>query len=230
MTLPAYGTPPAATATLAAPTRWSSGRCHGRISPALRTPSPSAHRRCPALGRCRARPGRPVGLAAPAGSVERQLCRCRPAPVAGALGRRAGGLAPLCSPWSRSRRGATPEPSPGRATAPAWTPGSRHGDDAVQPGIGDARLHPDQRQRSGGDRGQPRRRRTDRGGAEKCQGACYCDTGNGEVQNTAGVPLTCHGWGGRPAQTRLRRLVGNDPVVLVHAIFGAGRLSIVPST
>jgi len=250
MTLPAYGTPPPApTATLVAPAPPVVVRTPPR--PDLTRPSHALTRAV--IGAALLSAGvvlvldRLVGLAAPAGSVAAAVALGVIAVgvlVAGVLGRRAGGLAPVGILLAIVTLGAAA--NTGTITWAGdrtWTPGVVTGTTQYSLGIGDARLDLTNVSAPGATAASPAEIDARVGvGAltvvvpKNVKVRVIADTGNGEVQNTAGLSATPAaapipaGPADPHKHSDLDVSSGTDPVVLVRADLGAGRLSIVPST
>ena len=187
-----------------------------------------------------------IGLDAPAGSVAAAVALGVVAVgvlVAGVLGRRAGGLAPVGILLAILTLGAAA--NTGTITWAGdrtWTPAAVTGTTQYSLGIGDARLDLTNVSAPGATAADPAEIDARVGvGAltvvvpKNVKVRVIADTGNGEVQNIAGLSPTVAGAPVPPAASDRHNHAdldvssGPDPVVLVRADLGAGRLSIVPS-
>jgi hypothetical protein len=163
--------------------------------------------------------------------------------VAGVLGRRAGGLAPVGVLLALVTLGAAA--NTGTVTWAgdrAWTPGAVTGRTQYSLGIGDARLDLRNVSAPGATAANPAEIDVRVGvGAltvlvpQNVKVRVIADAGNGEVVNTASLPATPAtapipaGASDQHKHADLDVSSGSDPVLLVRADLGVGRLSLVPS-
>jgi phage shock protein PspC (stress-responsive transcriptional regulator) len=243
--LPAYGTPPAPTATLVAPPPPVIVRTPPR--PDLSRPSHALTR--VVLGAALLSAGAVLVLdrlvgAAPAGSVAAAVALGVVAVgvlVAGVLGRRAGGLAPIGILLAIVTLGAAADTGTVTwAGDRVWAPGSVTGRTQYSLGIGDARLDLANVSAPGATAANPAEIDARVGvGAltvlvpQNVKVRVIADAGNGEVVNSASLSPTPAaapipaGTSDPHKRADLDVSSGSDPVLLVRADVGAGRLSIV---
>ena len=179
-----------------------------------------------------------VGFSAPAGSVAAAVALGVVAVgvlLAGVLGRRAGGLAPVGVLLAIVTLGAAANTgSVTWAGDRAWTPGSVTGRTEYNLGVGDAKLDLRNVSAPGASASSPAEidARVGVGSLtvivpQNVKVRVIADAGNGEVRNVAGLSATRAGTQGDQEGADLDVASGPDPVLLVRADVGAGRVSIV---
>jgi hypothetical protein len=187
-----------------------------------------------------------VGLSAPAESVAAAVALGIVAIgvlIAGMLGRRAGGLAPVGILLALVTLGAAADTGTITwAGDRTWTPGAVAGRTEYNLAIGDARLDLANVSAPGATATNPAEIDVRVGvGAltvvvpQNVKVRVIADTGNGAVVNTASLSPTAAGASIPPGESNPNQRAdldvssGSDPVLLVRADLGVGRLSLVPS-